>query len=321
MPRISCGGQSYDCPPGTSLLDALLAHGVPIASSCRSGTCQTCLVRAVAGEIPPAAQKGLKPTLRARNFLLACSCYPSGDIEVATGEQPLARIEAEVTGFGRLSAEVASLRLRPAQPLDYRAGQYLRLFVDDRTSRCYSVASVPHIDSGIELHVRRAPQGRVSGWIHDTVRPGQVLTISEALGDCFYQPGEADQPLLLIATGCGLGSLAGIARDALSHGHRGPISLYHGCRRVDNLYWSGELQQLAADHPNLRYVRCVSREAAPRGVEHGKALEVALADLPDLTGWRVFLCGDANMVESAKRATFLAGASMGAIHADPHLPS
>ena len=56
MPKVLCGGQSYDFPPGTSLLDGLAAHGVHIRSSCRSGTCQSCLVRALAGEVPGAAE-------------------------------------------------------------------------------------------------------------------------------------------------------------------------------------------------------------------------------------------------------------------------
>jgi len=321
MPKVLYGGQSYDCPPGVSLLDGLAAHGVQIPSSCRSGVCQNCLVRAASGEIPPAAQAGLKPALRARNYLLACRCVPKGDIEIATREEPLPRIRAEVAAVGRLNAQIVSLRLRPAQPFEYRAGQYLRLFMDDRTSRCYSLASVPHLDSEIELHVKRAPQGRVSGWIHEAVRAGQVLTISEATGESFYVPGQPGQPLLLIGTGCGLGSLAGIVRDALHQGHTGPIRLYHGSRRADGLYRTEELSRIAAGHPNVRFVQCVSRETAPAGAEQGNALQIALSETPDLTGWRVFLCGDQDMVASARREAFLAGASMSAIHADPFMPS
>jgi len=46
-------------------------------------------------------------------------------------------------------------------------------------------------------------------------------------------------------------------------------------------------------------------------------LDVALADNPDLSGWRVFLCGNPDMVNAARQQTFFAGASMREIYADP----
>jgi NAD(P)H-flavin reductase len=46
-------------------------------------------------------------------------------------------------------------------------------------------------------------------------------------------------------------------------------------------------------------------------------LDVALNENPDLSGWRVFLCGHPEMVKSAQQKTFFAGASMRDIFADP----
>jgi NAD(P)H-flavin reductase len=56
---------------------------------------------------------------------------------------------------------------------------------------------------------------------------------------------------------------------------------------------------------------------APAGYAQGIVLDVALAENPDLTGWRIFLCGNPNMVKAAKQLTFFAGASMRDIFADP----
>jgi len=39
--------------------------------------------------------------------------------------------------------------------------------------------------------------------------------------------------------------------------------------------------------------------------------------LPNLKGWRVFLCGVPEMVKGMQRSTFMAGASMHDIYADP----
>jgi ferredoxin-NADP reductase len=149
------------------------------------------------------------------------------------------------------------------------------------------------------------------------LKVGDTVTISEASGDCLYAPGKPEQNILLIGTGSGLAPLYGIVRDALHNGHRGAIHLYHGCALADGLYMDEALRNLTRAHPNFNYFPCVSRDEAPTGARRGRALDIVLSDLPDLTGWRVFLCGHPGMVKSGTQKTFLAGASMSEIHADP----
>ena len=193
--------------------------------------------------------------------------------------------------------------------------------MDGRTSRNYSLASVPSLDDDLMMHVRRVPGGQVSGWIFDQVQAGDTVTISEAFGDCFYVPGRSEQNLLLLGTGCGLAPLYGIARDALNSGHRGRIHLYHGSRDACGLYLVKELDAYAAAHPNFRYRPCISEGPSAEGYWAGTPLQAALDETPDLGGWRVYLCGNPQMVEAARMQTFLAGAGSSEIFADPFLPS
>jgi len=323
MVQLSCGGRSFECPPGASVLETLTANGVAVSFGCRKGVCQSCLVRAVAGPVPESAQRGLAPALRARGYFLACSCEPGADLEVAVGDAALQRFEVEVVGSERLDAGMLCLRLRPQLSYSYLAGQFLRLFRAQGVSRCYSIASVPSLDDAIELHVKHVPQGKVSSWLHETIGCGDSIQISEPLGQCHYIATDANQPLLLIGTGSGLAPLYGIVRDALNRGHRGPVRLYHGSRGAEGLYRVRELEQLAQQHPNFSYVPCVSgtQSGLPSWATAGRALERALADSPALSGWRVFVCGNPAMVESARRDVYMAGASLGAIHADPFTAS
>jgi NAD(P)H-flavin reductase len=48
----------------------------------------------------------------------------------------------------------------------------------------------------------------------------------------------------------------------------------------------------------------------------GRANDIALSRLPDLKGWRVFLCGHPEMVNETKRQAYLNGASLKDIYAD-----
>ena len=316
MPKVTYGGQSYECGD-QSVLDCLTAQGVSVPHSCRSGVCQTCMMQAVKGKAPAQAQQGLKPTQAEQNYFLACVCHPQEDMEVVLPETRIARIEAKVSAIEYLNSDIIGIRLKPEQPFDYRAGQFINFFKDADTSRCYSLASVPALDDDLFLNVRKIPGGQVSGWISSALRAGDKVSISPATGDCFYVPGRAEQDILLIGTGSGLAPLYGIIRDALRNGHTGRIRLYHGNYNAAGFYLTNELRKLEQDYPNFSYVPCVSADEAIEGYTHGMVLEVALRENPDLAGWRVFLCGNPDMVKAAKREAYLSGAAIKDIHADP----
>ncbi len=316
MAKVVYGGQSYECGE-SSVLDCLTAQGVPVPSSCHSGVCQTCLMRAVNGEVPEKAQAGLKPTLAAQKYFMACACYPGYDIEVVLPEAGMGKLEARVTGVEYLNANILGIRLKPSQSFNYRAGQFISLFKDETTARCYSLASVSALNEELFLNVRKVPSGLVSGWVFANLKVGDGVMITEAIGDCFYVPGNPEQNILLIATGSGLAPLYGLIRDALLNRHQGKLSLYHGSYNTEGFYLVEELGKLAQIHRNFSYVPCVSEGEAPAGYAQGMVLDIALAENPDLSGWRVFLCGNPNMVNAAKQQTFFAGASMREIYADP----
>lgn len=318
MPKITLEGRVHELQEGETVLDGLIRGGVSVPHACRSGVCHTCKMRATGGTPPAGSQRGLKPAEQAQGWFLPCVCRPGEDLELSrdAGRSPF--VGATVVGKEPLGAGILRLRLAPNRPIVYRAGQFLNLRGVDDQVRSYSIASVPGLDDGaLELHVRRLPDGRVSGWVHEVVREGDALQIQGPVGDCYYEPNDSSRPLLLIATGCGLAPLWGIVRDALAQGHRAPIHLYHGSRTADGLYLVDELRALARDNPTFHYVRCVSGEDSPTDCRAGRAADIALADHPDLTGWRAYLCGHPEMVRQTRRRIYLAGARLDDILADP----
>jgi ferredoxin-NADP reductase/ferredoxin len=320
MARVSYETQWYPLEAQESVLDGLLRQGIDVPHSCKTGVCQSCLMRAAGGVVPEKAQLGLKETLKARNFFLACSCRlePGMDLEVAGGEE--LRVPARIHALEYLSADVLRVRLWPEAPFEYRAGQYLTLLRADGLARSYSLASLPRED-GLELHVRVLPGGAMSRWLADEARPGDAVRLQGPAGDCFYLPGRPEQPLLLAGTGTGLAPLYGIARDALEAGHTGPIWLFHGARDVRGLYLVEQLRALAERHPNLHYRPGVLEGRLGEGFHVG-ALDVLLrAECPKPVGFRAFLCGNPELVLSLRKKLFLAGLSLKDIHADAFLPS
>lgn len=318
MAKVKHEGQWYGLNADESVLDGLLRHGVQVPHACRAGACQSCLLRAEHGEVPAKAQVGLKETLKARGYFLACACRPEADLEVAAGAD--LRVPARLTALERLSDSVLRVRLRPERALDYRPGQYVSLLRSEALARSYSLASQPQEDT-LELHVRRTPGGRMSGWLFDEAQPGDPVHLQGPAGECFYVPGRLEQPLLLAGTGTGLAPLYGIARDALAQGHTGPLWLFHGAVEASGLYLVDELRALESQHSNFHYRPSVLRGPERVGVTVGALDALIRETCPRLAGWRAFLCGDPALVLSLRKKLFLAGLSLRDIHADAFLPS
>jgi len=320
MAFVNFEGRRYERGDGESVLDALLRSGVEVSHSCKAGSCGACMLRAMDGAVPAKAQAGLKETWKARGYFLSCSCTPDGDLTVAAAEADT-QMAAHIVALDAIGFDVMRVRLHCHDTFDFRAGQYLTLRSPTGLARSYSIASLPE-DGVVELHVRLLANGRMSDWLRREARAGDQVTVQGPAGECFYLPGNAEQPLLLAGTGTGLAPLYGILRDALRNGHRGPVRLFHGALRPEGLYFRSELGQLAEAHENFEYVPTVlAANGDPDGVEVGEIDGVILRRFPDLKGWRGYVCGDPALVQKLKKKFFLSGMNMRDIHADAFLPS
>jgi len=316
MTKLTLGEQSYTCQTDETVLDTLLREEVDIAYACKQGTCHSCLVRSVDEAPPEAAQKGLKETQKRQKYFFACLCRPEQDMNIRLPDQSEIYTQATVVVNGMLNRNTLLLKLECPDIQEYFAGQFVNLQRDDGLTRSYSIANIPQQDGILELHIRRLPGGKFSEWLHDVIKVGDTIAISEPQGHCFYVSERAEQGLLLVGTGTGLAPLAGILEDALKQGHTGAIRLFHGASVVEDLYRVEELRACAKQYANFSYFPCVSGEHVPEGYTAGRADQVALAHMSDWKGWRVFLCGHPGMVTSMKTDVFLKGVAMGDIYTD-----
>jgi NAD(P)H-flavin reductase len=212
------------------------------------------------------------------------------------------------------------VRLHCDEPIAFRAGQYVSIVRPDGLARSYSIASLPE-EGQLELHVRRIAGGRMSGWLHDEAHVGEQVSVVGPSGECFYVPGNPEQPMLVVGTGTGLAPLYGILRDALQHGHRGPIQLFHGALHAGGLYLIDELRRLVDRHSQLEYTPAVLNGSESDGMAVGSIDQVVLKRFPKLSGWRGFVCGDPSLVQMLKKKLFLSGMASRDIYADAFLPA
>lgn len=70
-------------PAGWSLLAAMEQHKLPVEAVCRAGVCGCCKTRVTSGDYQTSSTVGLTEEEIAAGYVLACSCQPAGDIELA----------------------------------------------------------------------------------------------------------------------------------------------------------------------------------------------------------------------------------------------
>ena len=319
MTKLTIDEQVFICEPHETVLDALLRENVAISYTCKKGSCQGCLVRSLDSIPPENAQIGLKDTLKKNHHFLACLCHPKQDMVIKIPSQSEFYTEGTVVVNEMLNRNTLLLIIALRDVFEFNPGQFVKLQRADGLTRSYSIANIPQASNTLEFHIRRLHNGKFSEWLHDEVKVGDSIAVSEAHGHCFYLSGRREQGLLLVGTGTGLAPLLGILNDALIRGHTGPIYLFHGSRDVEDLYRIEEMRLLSEQHDNFHYIPCLSGDDVPEGFKSGRVNEVVLASLPDLKGWRVFLCGHPDMVNQMKKMTFLRGAASADIYADPFL--
>jgi ferredoxin len=79
--RIEPLGHTVVVEEGRTLLEAALAQGLKLRSSCRNGTCRECIARVVEGRVRYRIEwPGLSPDEKAEGYTLPCVALAETDV-------------------------------------------------------------------------------------------------------------------------------------------------------------------------------------------------------------------------------------------------
>ena len=313
---------SFQVDEGESLLEAALRQQVQLAHECTFGGCGTCRLKIVAGtvgyeEFPMA----LTPEEAQQGYALACQARPRSDLVLSV--EPLVqticepqRATARVKALRWFTPEVANLQLElPDLPhFNYRPGQYMNVHLGDGTHRSFSMASLPNAGT-VDFHVRRIPGGRFTDSHLGRVAPGHALDIELPLGSFRYHH-EDQRPVLMVATGTGLAPIKSILESLMDDDDCPPVALYWGMRSESDLYLDEAIRRWAPRLSEFRYVPVLSRASAGWPGRRGHVQDAVLADLDDLSGHSIYLCGAPAMIADAKQQFLARDADLEHIYTD-----
>ncbi len=308
---VEPSGHQFDAEPGETLLAAAIRQSVGLPYGCQDGACGACKCRLLQGEVDlaPHQLKALSEAERAQGFILACRSEARGDVAiecqevVGAGEYRVKRLPARVLHIDRLAADVirVTLQLPAADPLRYRAGQYVQFLLRDGSRRSYSMAAAPADSAQIELHLRHMPGGKFTDHVFSTMKEKEILRIEGPFGSFFLRDDPANRPLILLASGTGFAPVKAILEDMRTKGDPRPVALYWGGRREGDLYLRVWVEALQAEWPTLHFVPVLSEPEPGWTGRTGFVHRAVMEDHPDLSGYAVYACGAPVMVEAAQR--------------------
>lgn len=315
---------------GETLLDAGLREGVALPYECRNGGCGVCVCTVAQGRVThnPYQRSALSDAALAQGRALLCCAVPQDDVVIEV-DAPLAAAAAreattgQVDAMERLAPDVMRVwvSLPWGQRVEFSAGQYIQILLEDGQRRAFSFANPPHRSERIELHVRRIPGGRFTGHVFEGMRVGDPLRFEGPFGRFTLREGE--RPLLFVAGATGFAPVKSILEDAFQRGVRRPLHLYWGVRRPDDLYLQDLVRGWERQHPQFHYVPVVS-EPAPEDAWSGRTglvHEALLADFPQLAGYEMYVCGSVRMVDTAVRDFLARGLDEQSCFSDAFTPA
>ncbi|EKT4450000.1 NAD(P)H dependent flavin oxidoreductase family protein [Pseudomonas putida] len=286
------------------LLDAMLASGLPVPFSCRRGACGSCKVKVVSGRYQDKQRDADTPAPSyplAADEMLLCQSHACSDMRLEIPgwslDAPSLAFHAQVHSKRELSADIVELVLQPAQPLEVRAGQYVRFRLDNGDSRCFSIANLPAQDQGqLVFHIRKVSGGVFTEGLLPTLQAGAVLKLEGPVGACTWQH-EDQRPLVLFATGTGYAGIKPLLLTAMAHAAE--VTLYWGGSSTADFYDRAFLEQASLEYPHFRWHPVLSAEA--------RVQQVALGQAHRWADTQVYACGNATMISQAREQCLAAG--------------
>ncbi len=311
--RIESSGHEFIANENETVLAAALRQGVTLAYSCRNGDCGTCKGKIISGAVDYGKYeaKAMSEDEKRAGAALFCQAVPLSDLVIEAREIraaegiPIRIMPCRVMKLDKLAPDVMqlSLKLAEGQRLQFLAGQYIDILLSGNQRRSFSLATAPHADELLQLHVRHVPGGLFSGQVFTKMKERDLLRFQGPYGTFFLRE-DSDRPAILVAGGTGFAPIKGILEHAFSLGVTRPLHLYWGARARRDLYLHDLAQTWTRERANFRYTPVLS-EPLPEDNWSGRGgwvHEAVIADHPDLRRHEVYASGPPPMIEALKKA-------------------
>ena len=232
--------------------------------------------------------------------------------------------QLRVARIDREGVDVRSLVLEPTdgKPLTTPLpGQFVVVRLRPRPDgppliRSYSLSG-PLSDAQYRISVKLEPDGAAGTYLEESVRPGDVLEVSEPRGAFVLEPG--DRPVVLLSAGIGATPVLAMLHALATSGSLREVWWLHGARDGKSHSFAGEVRGLLGDLPRGRshvwYSRPDAGDLQGRDYDSAGRLGVdALQALGVPQDADFYLCGPPSFLDEVRKGLTGRGVTADRIH-------
>ncbi|CAI0702917.1 Nitric oxide dioxygenase [Serratia quinivorans] len=155
------------------------------------------------------------------------------------------------------SEVVCSFVLAPVdggKVIDFKPGQYLAVYIkhdsmENQEIRQYSLTTSPNGEY-YRIAVKREDQGKVSNFLHQQAKEGDVIYIAPPHGD-FFLEAQPETPVALISAGVGQTPMLGMLHTLHDNQHPADVHWLHAAENGSVHAFADEVADIAGRMPNL----------------------------------------------------------------------
>lgn len=316
--KISLAGSedSFDCRADDTIMRAALRAGVGMPYECNVGSCGTCKIELVSGEVESnwAGAPGLSERDVARKRVLGCQSRPNSDcaVKARTSPQYLTRapqrFAATLAECRDLTHDMREFRFRLAEPVDFLPGQYALLqFPGVEGARAYSMSNLASDGDGWHFQIKRTPGGAGTGALFDQVKLGDTLMLDGPYGLAYLRT-DRTRDIVCIAGGSGLAPVVSIARGVAADPAMAGVKvhLFYGARTARDICGEDMLRALPGYGERFFFHPIISMPDAadPQGWcgQTGFVHELALATIGQaLPEHEIYFAGPPLMAQAVQK--------------------
>ena len=144
----------------------------------------------------------------------------------------------------------------------FESGQYVtvkKTINGEDVRRSYSICSTP-FEEEIRIGVKKIDNGKMSGFLNDELKVGDVLEVMPPAGNFTAKNHAAN--IVGVAAGSGITPVFSLLKSVIKAG--GKFTLFYGNVNEENTIFKQELEALAANHPNHFKVHFTYDEGAAK---------------------------------------------------------
>lgn len=303
-------GEAFNVPAGDNLFRTLRAARVFIPTICGgNGFCGQCRVKVLSGADSPVTEKETKKLTAdelAAGWRLSCQVIVDNNmaLELPSETKDVRLFTATASELEMVNHDTRRVRLELVSPpaIKFLPGAFILLDIPPcpaatrGVSRTYSIATPPSTQNAIELNVKLVPNGIGTGFVHDTLKPGDTVTFTGPYSG--YADATDDNELICVAGGSGMSPVLSILRHLNEIKSTRKVTYFFGAKTRADLFYMDELRALEKSLANFSFVPVIEKptDADKDRFQTGLVTEAIARLVANASTASAYLCGGPGML-------------------------